>query len=275
VIVQESAVPRRLPIEPPASEWVLPDPLTGAIADDIVGVGADLSPGTMLAGYRAGMFGMRTELDGQDVLAWWSPQERGVLPLDGLKVSRSLAKSARRFQIRINSAFTEVVHACRHGVRPGDRDGEWIVEEYVQAYEQLHALGWAHSVEAWRGHRLAGGLLCVEIGGLVCGESMFSRERDASKVALMGLVSMLDRAGKDPALPGGRFIDVQWVTEHLASLGAVGVDRHRYLSELLPRALRLEPVLAGQALDSRARELGVVTSPEPGQDDPALSQEDL
>jgi leucyl/phenylalanyl-tRNA---protein transferase len=233
------------PTEPPTSGWILPDPLVTAVpGEDVVGLGADLSPGTMLAGYRAGMFGMRTELDGQDVLAWWSPQERGLLPLNSLNISRSLARSARRFEIRIDSAFSEVVHACRHGVRPGDRDGEWIIDEYVASYEELHELGWVHSVEAWRDDRLAGGLLCVEIGGLVCGESMFSRERDASKVALMGLVSILDQGTKDPQLPGGRFIDVQWVTEHLASLGAIGVDRHHYLTELLPRALRLEPVLA-------------------------------
>jgi leucyl/phenylalanyl-tRNA---protein transferase len=236
------------PTEPSPSGWILPDPLVTAIPDeDVVGLGADLSPATMLAGYRAGMFGMRTEMDGEEVLAWWSPQERGILPLTNLRVSRSLARSARRFQVSIDTVFADVVNACRHGVRPGDRDGEWIIDEYVESYQRLHELGWAHSVEVWRDGQLVGGLLCVEIGGLVCGESMFSRARDASKVALMGLVSILGGGTKHPDLPGGRFIDVQWVTPHLASLGAIAVDRRDYLTNLLPRALSLEPVLASGA----------------------------
>jgi leucyl/phenylalanyl-tRNA---protein transferase len=225
---------------------VLPNPLLDAVdGDDVVGIGADLAPGTMLEAYRHGMFGMHLDIDGTDVLAWWSPEQRGVIPLDRLRVTRSLERSARQFEVRFDTAFDAVVQACRHGVRPGDRDGEWINDEYVASYAQLHELGWAHSVEAWRDGRLAGGLVCIEIGGLVCGESMFSSESDASKVALLSLVRVLRSAPGDPLLPGGRLLDVQWATAHLESLGAIVVERERYLRDLLPRALALPPALCG------------------------------
>ena len=241
-----------MPIEPAPTSWVLPDPRVHAIAgEDVVGIGADLEPGTVLAGYRQGIFGMHVRLTDDDdqllneeALAWWSPEQRGVIPLDSVNISRSLRKSLKRFEIRINTAFSDVVTCCRHGVRPGDRDGEWINDDYVRTYTELHRLGWAHSVEAWAQGELAGGLICIEIGGLVCGESMFSRTRDASKAALVGLVNVLNVGAKDVRLPGGRLLDVQWVTEHLASLGAVAVPRHTYVSELLPIALALEPVLS-------------------------------
>ena len=138
---------------------------------------------------------MPVTLDGEEHLGWFSPVERGVLPLDGLRVSRSLRRSARDFEIRIDTAFDEVVGACGS---PDRADG-WITPEFRHAYGRLHRLGWAHSVEAWRDGRLVGGLYGVSIGGLFAGESMFHRERDASKVALLALVDLLQR----PATPTG------------------------------------------------------------------------
>jgi leucyl/phenylalanyl-tRNA--protein transferase len=148
---------------------------------------------------------------------------RGIVPLDGLVVSRSLRRSCREFQIRFDTAFDEVVARC------GDpaRDAGWITRDIAAAYGELHRLGWAHSVEAWRAGELAGGLYGVGIGGLFAGESMFHRVRDASKVALVGLVSLMTSDGVE-----GRLLDVQWVTPHLATLGAVEVPRSTYLRML-------------------------------------------
>lgn len=223
-------------MEPPPSAWALPEPEDLCrIEGDVVGVGADLEPGTILAAYRRGMFPMPTARGRRrrEVLAWWSPDPRGVLPLEGLRVSRSLAKSARRFEVRVDSAFAEVVDACADPARPG----AWITSAVRDAYVGLHRLGWAHSVEAWADGELAGGLYGLAIGGLFAGESMFSRRTDASKAALVALVKRL-RAG--PAGGASALLDVQWVTPHLASLGAVEVPRPRYL-ELLAEALRRPP----------------------------------
>ncbi len=190
-----------------------------ADADDLVAIGADLAPGTLLAAYRAGCFPM--EVSGE--LGWWCPVERGVLELDGLKVSKSLRRSCRDFEIRVDTAFEEVLDGCADPAR----DGGWITPEIRAAYLELHRLGWAHSVEAWREGELAGGLYGVAIGGLFAGESMFHRARDASKVALVGLVELLRSAG-----PERRLIDVQWQTEHLGTLGVVEWPRSRYLAAL-------------------------------------------
>ena len=204
-----------MPIEPPPSIWQLPAAAT-ADADGIAGAGADLEPGTLLEAYRTGLFPMPVgDERHREVLAWWSPDPRGVVPLDGLIVSRSLRRSVRRFEIRVDTAFEEVVEACAD---PG-RDGAWITPSVAEAYLRLHQLGWAHSVEAWEpGHGLAGGLYGVAIGGLFAGESMFHHRTDASKVALVALVRMLTEGG-------GRLLDVQWTTDHLSSLGAVDVPR--------------------------------------------------
>lgn len=206
----------------------MPDP-AGAGPDDVVAVGADLAPGTVLAAYRAGLFPMHVSADGEEVLAWWSPEPRGVLPLDGLRVSRSLRKACRRFDVRVNTAFEEVIAACSSS----RREHGWINDDIRSAYVRLHHLGWVHSVEAWSRSdgELAGGLYGVAVGGLFAGESMFHRETDASKVALVGLVELL-REG------GAALLDVQWRTPHLASLGAVEISRADYLSRL-EAALRL------------------------------------
>lgn len=209
----------RAPQEPPATPWGFPDPNT-ADALGVVGVGADLEPGTLLSAYRQGIFPM--PLHPRGPMGWWSPDPRGVIPLDGLRVSRSLARSCRRYEIRVDTAFHDVVAACADPSRP---DG-WITAPIVAAYERLHELGWAHSVEAWDDDGLAGGLYGVAVGGLFAGESMFHRGADASKVALVALVRILD-----DGVPG-RLLDVQWVTDHLETLGAVAISRHEYLSRL-------------------------------------------
>nr|WP_307781176.1 leucyl/phenylalanyl-tRNA--protein transferase [Rhabdothermincola sediminis] len=191
-------------------------------------MGADLEPGTLLAAYRAGIFPM--PIGRGPRIAWWSPDPRGILPLDSLRVSRSLRASLRRFEIRIDTAFAEVIEACASP----EREGGWITPDIIRAYTRLHRLGWAHSVEAWADGTLAGGLYGVSIGGLFAGESMFHRRRDASKVALVALVDLL--AGN-----GASLLDVQWTTPHLRSLGAIDVSRDRYL-ELLAEAIDRPPV---------------------------------
>lgn len=219
-----AAPPPRPPIEPPPSPWAFPD-LDG-LGVDLVAYGADLEPGTLLAAYRAGLFPMPFLPD--DDLGWFSPVDRAILPLAGLRVTRSMRASAKRFTVTVDRAFGEVMLGCADPSRPGG----WIDEAFLVAYGRLHELGWAHSIEVWQDGALAGGLYGVAIGGLFCGESMFHRVRDASKVALMALVEVLDDG------LAGRLLDVQWSTPHLASLGVVEVGRARYLS-LLREALTL------------------------------------
>lgn len=209
-----------MPVEPPASAWAL-SPAGARPGEDLVGVGGDLEPGTLLAAYRAGLFPM--PLGRRSRLGWWSPDPRAVLPLESLHVSRSLRVACRRAQVRVDTAFEEVVTACANP----RREGGWITREIQVAYGRLHRLGWAHSVEVWRDDRLVGGLYGVAVGGLFAGESMFHRETDASKVALVGLVERLRADGL-----AGRLLDVQWLTPHLASLGCVVVPREEFLRRL-------------------------------------------
>jgi leucyl/phenylalanyl-tRNA---protein transferase len=210
-----------VPVEPTATAWVFPD-LASSDADDLVGIGGDLEPGTLLAAYRHGLFPMPA--DERDVgVLWWSPTERGVLPLHRLRRSRSLRASARKMEVRVDTAFEEVVSGCADP----RRDSGWIDADIVKAYVRLRELGWAHSVEAWQGGELVGGLYGVAIGGLFAGESMFHRVRDASKVALVGLVDLLS-----DEYAGRRLLDVQWQTPHLASLGVLTLPRPTYLSLL-------------------------------------------
>lgn len=208
-----------MPLEPPPTPWAFP-PADRADEHGVVGMGADLEPGTLLAAYRSGLFPM--PVDRGSLTAWWSPDPRGILPLDRLRVTRSLRQSARRFEIRVDTAFAAVVDECRDP----RRDGAWITPAIKDAYVRLHELGWAHSVEAWSADgRLVGGLYGVAVGGAFAGESMFHLERDASKVALTALVRIL-RDG------GAVLLDVQWTTDHLISLGAVDLDRNEYLRRL-------------------------------------------
>jgi leucyl/phenylalanyl-tRNA---protein transferase len=209
-------------VDPGTCPWVLPDPTT---ADHVglAGVGADLKPATLITAYRSGLFPMPIG-DGDTLdIGWWSPDPRGILPLDGIRISRSLYRSLKHFEIRIDTAFDEVLRACADPRRAGG----WINEAIASAYGELHRLGWAHSVEAWSRDtgELAGGLYGVAIGGLFAGESMFHWRTDASKVALVGLVERLEKGG-------GKLLDCQWQTRHLASLGCVTVSRGEYLQRL-------------------------------------------
>jgi leucyl/phenylalanyl-tRNA---protein transferase len=219
------------PVEPPPSRWHL-DLSTAEPGEDLVGIGADLEPGTLLAAYRAGLFPMGTGRGGRPPVGWWSPDPRGVLPVDGLRVSRSLRKMLPRYEIRVDTAFREVLDGCADRRRPHG----WIDRRIRRVYTELHERGVVHSVEAWsRDGKLAGGLYGVSLGGLFAGESMFHRPdigRDASKAALVALVDFL--VAVDPT---DRLLDVQWVTPHLASLGVVEIAREDYL-ELLAQALR-------------------------------------
>jgi leucyl/phenylalanyl-tRNA---protein transferase len=190
-------------------------------ASEIVAIGGDLEPVTLIAAYAQGLFPMKVE----DVLAWWSPDPRGIMPLDGFHRSRSLRRSIPDFEVTIDADFEAVMRACGDPRRPHG----WIDEDFVAAYCRLHALGWAHSVEAWQDGALAGGVYGVRVGGLFAGESMFHRVTDASKVALWATVELL-------RIDGATLFDVQWTTPHLESLGAVDVSRSEY-SQLLDAAV--------------------------------------
>ncbi|MBA2507387.1 MAG: leucyl/phenylalanyl-tRNA--protein transferase [Nocardioidaceae bacterium] len=190
--------------------------------DDAVAVGAELEPATVLAAYRAGAFPM--PLDDVAPMVWWSPMRRGVLPLDRLRVSRSLWRSVKRYDVRVNTAFEQVLDNCADP----RRDGAWISDDIRTAYLRLHGLGWAHSVEAFDATgELVGGLYGLAVGGLFAGESMFHHATDASKVALVALVAALCDEHAEQ-----RLIDVQWQTPHLASLGVEQVPRATYLARL-------------------------------------------
>ena len=207
------------PIDPGPCRWDFPDPRMAPAAEDVIAIGADLEPSTLVAAYARGLFPMNLSTG---ELAWWSPDPRGILPLDRLRVTRSMRASARHFTVTIDRAFDLVIAGCAGQRRPG----VWITEAFIEAYCRLHELGWAHSVEVWQEEVLVGGLYGVEVGGLFAGESMFHRARDASKVALLGLVEALAKC------PGERLLDVQWRTEHLATLGVVEIPRSAYLDRL-------------------------------------------
>jgi leucyl/phenylalanyl-tRNA--protein transferase len=196
----------------------MPDPRL-ASPEGLVAAGADLAPGTVLAAYRHGLFPW-PDRDGR--LLWWSPDPRAILPLDGFHESRSLRRTRRsgRFRVTFDDAFPAVMAGCAERA-----EGTWITSGITHGYRTLHRLGWAHSVEVWSGDRLAGGLYGVAIGGFFAAESMFHRERDASKVALASLVERL-------AAAGFQLLDVQFRTAHLASLGVIEISRKEYLRRL-------------------------------------------
>ena len=215
-----------MPTIPPPSRFVFD--ATGADdGEDLVGVGADLAPGTVLEAYARGLFPMGLGHGGSPPLGWWSPDPRGILRPGDFHVSRSLRRSLRHFEVCVDTDFSGVVAGCANP----SRSGRWITAEIVAAYTELHRLGWAHSIEVLQDDRLVGGLYGMAIGGLFAGESMFHRATDASKAAIAGLVDLLSADG-DPR----RVIDVQWRTPHLATLGVTEVPRSEYL-RLLSAAL--------------------------------------
>ncbi len=200
---------------PEASRWQFPAPDELEPGEDFVAVGADLEPGTLLAAYAAGCFPMPVN---RKRIGWFSPDPRGILRLDQLRVTRSLRQSMKRYEVTVDHAFDEVITGCADPARPMG----WIDRRIIEAYRRLHQMGWVHSVEVWDEDGLAGGLYGVSIGGLFAGESMFHHRRDASKVALVHLVELV-------AVAEANIIDIQWLTPHLASLGAEECSRPAYL----------------------------------------------
>lgn len=200
----------------------------------LLAVGGDLSPKRLLLGYSSGIFPWYNE--GLPIL-WHSPDPRMVLHAKALHVGRSLAKEIRRrtYEIRLDTAFREVISACADTPRP-DQDGTWITDEMLEAYVELHRLGFAHSVEAWRDGELQGGLYGVSLGSIFFGESMFAHAPDASKVAFVTLVRQMERWGID-------LIDCQVKTSHLSRFGAEEEPREQFLEEL--RAALEKPTRRG------------------------------
>ena len=200
----------------------MPDPSDAPPGEDLVAIGADLEPGTLLAAYRNGLFPMPVDpRRRRSKMAWFSPDPRGIIPLDGLHVSRSLHRSMRRFDVTIDTRFGDVVRACADPKRPG----RWITTPIIDAYTTLFELGWGHSVEVFDDGELVGGLYGLRIERFFAGEAMFHTATDASKTALVALVEWLNATGAE-------LFDVQWVTDHLASLGAIAVPRPAYLAAL-------------------------------------------
>lgn len=188
--------------------------------EGLIGVGGDLSPALLLRAYSEGVFPWFSE---GDPVLWWSPDPRAIIELDGLHISRRLARTIRsgKFRVSVDRSFEAVMRACGE-TRP---EGTWVTEEMVAAYSRLHREGHAHSVEVWHGEALAGGIYGVAIGGLFAGESMFHTVTDASKVALAALVEHLKNRGY-------ALFDVQMKTEHTERMGAVEIARDSYLARL-------------------------------------------
>jgi leucyl/phenylalanyl-tRNA---protein transferase len=212
----------RQPVEVGPSQWDMPSPRTAPSNEsDLLAMGADLQPSTLVHAYRNGIFPWP---HGRRQLPWFSPNPRGVLPPERLRVSKSLRQTLRRsgWTATVDAAFPDVINACAQ--RP-DGEGTWINPSMKKAYSRLHELGYVHSVEVWDGTELVGGLYGFLAGGVFTGESMFHRKTDASKVAVVELAHRLVEAR-------GSLIDVQLVTDHLASLGAIGISRPLFLDVL-------------------------------------------
>ncbi len=184
--------------------------------------GGDLSPSRLMMAYRNGIFPWYSV---GDPILWWSPNPRLILELDNFKLHRSLRKKISHFEIRFDSAFSEVIRECSKIPRR-QQQGSWIVPEMIEAYEVLHYLGYAHSVEAYQNGVLVGGLYGVSVGKVFCGESMFATVSDASKVAFAVLIENLKKWGY-------AFVDCQVPTTHLKSLGAIEVSRDEFIQRLL------------------------------------------
>ena len=180
----------------------------------------ELTPRVLLYAYASGVFPMADSAESDEIF-WFNPEKRGVLPLDGLHISRSLLKilRAKRFRVTANLCFDQVLAAC------ADRDETWINAEIKALYTELHHLGHAHSVEVWESGDLVGGLYGVSLGAAFFGESMFSKQSNASKVALVGLVARLN-------LGGFKLLDMQFLTPHLQSLGGIQISRGDYQKQL-------------------------------------------
>jgi len=200
-------------------------PVGQARSDGLLMIGGELTPEWLLFAYRRGIFPWPVVDRGREILAWFSPDPRAVLDFDRLHVPRRLQRRIRsgQFKVTFNRAFPEVVAACAAPRRRSD--GTWITPRLADAYQRLHQMGWAHSVEIWEEDCLAGGLYGVAVGGFFSGESMFHRGRDASKAAVVFLVAHLRERGF-------RLLDVQQSSPHLRQLGAHEIDRDEFLRRL-------------------------------------------
>ncbi|TWU28144.1 leucyl/phenylalanyl-tRNA--protein transferase [Bythopirellula polymerisocia] len=192
-------------------------------SDGLVAAGGELTPDWLLDAYRHGIFPW--PMEDFEPHVWWSPDPRAVLPLDGFRASKRLLRRVRsgQFAVTFDKAFGDVMSGCASG--PGREGGTWITPIMIDSYCEIHQLGHAHSVEVWRADQLIGGVYGVSIGGLFAAESMFHRERDASKVALYHLVKHLNDRGY-------QLLDVQQWTPHTGSLGVIEIPRHEYLGRL-------------------------------------------
>jgi leucyl/phenylalanyl-tRNA--protein transferase len=219
------------PIEPPATEVRFPEPRR--VRRDVIAVGTDFRPGTLLTAYRMGIFPWpQASRAGDELVAWFSPDPRALLSLGELHWSRSLRRTLRHhpFRITVDAAFRDVMIACGKE----REEGTWITPDVIAGYTQLNELGWAHSLEVWRGHNeLVGGIYGVAIGGSFAAESMFHRVTDASKIAFATLAERLREGGY-------QIFDAQVMNPHLESLGCVPVRRSEYL-ERLAKAVTTRP----------------------------------
>lgn len=216
----------------PPTEWDFAT-VPWELQEDLLAIGADLRPGTLVSAYCNGLFPMGLDHGGHGEIGWWSPLDRGVLERGNFRLTKSLRKSLTKFTVTFDAAFDDVTLACADP----SRSGAWITDAIRQAYSRLHDLGVAHSVEVWSDDELVGGLYGVSFGGLFAGESMFHRATDASKVAFYHLQEAVFADGD------ARLIDVQWCTDHLASLGCDVIDRDDYLARL-PQLLSTSPIAA-------------------------------
>ncbi len=219
------------PVFPPAENS---DP------DGILAVGGDLSPVRLIEAYSSGIFPWYSS---ETPIIWWSPDPRFVIYPDGVKISKSMRQVLKRdiFEIRFDTSFREVITACS-GKRKHEK-GTWITAEMIEAYVVLHKMGYAHSIEAWSEGRLAGGLYGVSLGGMFFGESMFSRESNASKAAFIVLADNLTRLGFD-------LIDSQVHTNHMESLGAFEMERDEFLT-IVKKSVKRETISGNWGVDLR------------------------
>lgn len=214
-----------------------------ASPEGLIGVGGELTPEWLLDAYRHGIFPWPFN---DEQLAWWSPDPRAIFDLDGLHISRRLARTCRsgKFLATCDQAFAGVLEGCATAQKR--RFGTWLTKDMRAAYQRMHELGHAHSIEVWRGGELAGGTYGLALGGLFAAESMFYRVRDASKVALVHLLAHLNARGY-------QLLDIQQLTPHTESLGAVEISRRAYLARLsqaLASDVRFGPTLAPRPFDA-------------------------
>ncbi|SEQ00027.1 leucyl/phenylalanyl-tRNA--protein transferase [Flavobacterium urocaniciphilum] len=195
-------------------------PIEETSSEGIIAVGGDLSPERLLLAYSNGIFPWYNE---DEPILWWCPEERMVLFFDDLRITKSMRNIINRqeFKVTFNTAFEEVITNCQQAVRK-EQDGTWITKDIVKAYVKLHELGYAKSVEVWKNDELVGGLYGIDLGDVFCGESMFSKVSNASKVAFIHLAKQLEMANY-------KILDCQVYNDHLASLGCVEIDRDDFL----------------------------------------------